>query len=301
MRAALRLIQGLILVGLISVLAAQAAGAEVGRITEGTLFWRTAEQSALVPAPRLKTDVRIVVTGIVARASVRQEFTDPRPSASSRSCSRPRLPPRSFARAALSIEQFETRLARPLGRGGTRRGRHVGAGSRHVDSRQGPARAVPLAAGLGAHARWRIRRKAVAVGRHLAGREASGAGPQRRPHRPRRRERPHPGLRSRLRTGKRGHRRARHAIVTAHRDTHFRFLERVRPGDEIVVELPGRSPARFRVEELAVVDARSATISSPGRTRDRKSTRLNSSHTVISYAVFCLKKKNRERETADDS
>src|SRR5947207_9895898 len=27
-------------------------------------------------------------------------------------------------------------------------------------------------------------------------------------------------------------------------------------------------------------------------TQDRKSTRLNSSHTVISYAVFCLKKKN---------
>src|SRR5947207_12501155 len=26
--------------------------------------------------------------------------------------------------------------------------------------------------------------------------------------------------------------------------------------------------------------------------KDRKSTRLNSSHTVISYAVFCLKKKN---------
>src|SRR5256885_6174912 len=28
------------------------------------------------------------------------------------------------------------------------------------------------------------------------------------------------------------------------------------------------------------------------RQRDRKSTRLNSSHLVISYAVFCLKKKN---------
>src|SRR5260221_9752829 len=27
--------------------------------------------------------------------------------------------------------------------------------------------------------------------------------------------------------------------------------------------------------------------------RDRKSTRLNSSHTVISYAVFCLKKKKQ--------
>src|SRR5256885_7140159 len=30
--------------------------------------------------------------------------------------------------------------------------------------------------------------------------------------------------------------------------------------------------------------------------RDRKSTRLNSSHLVISYAVFCLKKKNTTKE-----
>ena len=30
---------------------------------------------------------------------------------------------------------------------------------------------------------------------------------------------------------------------------------------------------------------------------DRKSTRLNSSHTVISYAVFCLKKKNKSSIT----
>src|SRR5438034_11745268 len=29
------------------------------------------------------------------------------------------------------------------------------------------------------------------------------------------------------------------------------------------------------------------------QTGDRKSTRLNSSHTVISYAVFCLKKKKK--------
>src|SRR5690606_41548118 len=32
--------------------------------------------------------------------------------------------------------------------------------------------------------------------------------------------------------------------------------------------------------------------------RDRKSTRLNSSHVKISYAVFCLKKKNRLNKTA---
>src|SRR5437899_8140614 len=38
---------------------------------------------------------------------------------------------------------------------------------------------------------------------------------------------------------------------------------------------------------------RAATLRSCDRTgRDRKSTRLNSSHLGISYAVFCLKKKN---------
>src|SRR2546427_5410044 len=31
--------------------------------------------------------------------------------------------------------------------------------------------------------------------------------------------------------------------------------------------------------------------------RDRKSTRLNSSHSQISYAVFCLKKKKKQTET----
>src|SRR5438034_6036533 len=35
---------------------------------------------------------------------------------------------------------------------------------------------------------------------------------------------------------------------------------------------------------------------SPHLSRDRKSTRLNSSHTVISYAVFCLKKKKKKKK-----
>src|SRR5258708_29628011 len=33
---------------------------------------------------------------------------------------------------------------------------------------------------------------------------------------------------------------------------------------------------------------------------DRKSTRLNSSHQIISYAVFCLKKKNTQQTTKTD-
>src|SRR2546427_2847383 len=41
----------------------------------------------------------------------------------------------------------------------------------------------------------------------------------------------------------------------------------------------------------------------PGRSRsrswtDRKSTRLNSSHSQISYAVFCLKKKKKDKQTS---
>src|SRR5947199_4489047 len=40
-----------------------------------------------------------------------------------------------------------------------------------------------------------------------------------------------------------------------------------------------------------------AGTSSTAASRDRKSTRLNSSHLGISYAVFCLKKKKQTKET----
>src|SRR5260221_2115942 len=41
-------------------------------------------------------------------------------------------------------------------------------------------------------------------------------------------------------------------------------------------------------------------VHSPGCRQDRKSTRLNSSHTVISYAVFCLKKKKKNKTLNDE-
>ena len=79
--------RSLIVLGLIFAFALAASAARVeaasdargrtDRVTEGTLFWRGAEQETLVPAPTLKTDVSIVVTGIVARATVRQEFSNP--------------------------------------------------------------------------------------------------------------------------------------------------------------------------------------------------------------------------------
>src|SRR5258708_21335019 len=60
-----------------------------------------------------------------------------------------------------------------------------------------------------------------------------------------------------------------------------------------------------RVIERAFPVGRGATdvqMASAAFRRDRKSTRLNSSHQIISYAVFCLKKKkqlNECRELAD--
>src|SRR5260221_8483759 len=45
--------------------------------------------------------------------------------------------------------------------------------------------------------------------------------------------------------------------------------------------------AGFEPEELDDSEGRGS--------QDRKSTRLNSSHTVISYAVFCLKKKKKKK------
>src|SRR2546421_4526874 len=46
---------------------------------------------------------------------------------------------------------------------------------------------------------------------------------------------------------------------------------------------------------IALHESRAAATTQAGRMRsiDRKSTRLNSSHDQISYAVFCLKKKNK--------
>src|SRR5947208_7435646 len=45
---------------------------------------------------------------------------------------------------------------------------------------------------------------------------------------------------------------------------------------------------------------RRSVFSGPSmKTLDRKSTRLNSSHQIISYAVFCLKKKKKKRNRND--
>src|SRR2546430_10433906 len=57
---------------------------------------------------------------------------------------------------------------------------------------------------------------------------------------------------------------------------------------------PARPGSRVEVRRRE----RRHTHDSPTRPQgDRKSTRLNSSHSQISYAVFCLKKKKKELQT----
>src|SRR5258708_31552390 len=56
----------------------------------------------------------------------------------------------------------------------------------------------------------------------------------------------------------------------------------------------GRQPSLLASQwEPAAIDERSLAGGRAGDRSDRKSTRLNSSHQIISYAVFCLKKKKK--------
>src|SRR5207253_10343291 len=54
-------------------------------------------------------------------------------------------------------------------------------------------------------------------------------------------------------------------------------------------------PAEISLSPLVTEEGLLVTSAIRDITEDRKSTRLNSSHVAISYAVFCLKKKNNNR------
>src|SRR5690348_17559297 len=63
-------------------------------------------------------------------------------------------------------------------------------------------------------------------------------------------------------------------------------------------EIAGPGFINFRVDIDVVADGIAALIRSDETYGDRKSTRLNSSHPSISYAVFCLKKKNKIKKNS---
>src|SRR3712207_8054602 len=83
------------------------------------------------------------------------------------------------------------------------------------------------------------------------------------------------------------------------REEHLRAVAEI---VELVVTLTVRAAELVLVRAACLAEERSR-VHRPGchalhlgLKRDRKSTRLNSSHANISYAVFCLKKKNKEHE-----
>src|SRR5690625_500611 len=80
-----------------------------------------------------------------------------------------------------------------------------------------------------------------------------------------------------------------HAMI---QETTNHFLVKYAKQGKIVTRLKGGDPFVFgRGAEEA------ETLSEHGIALDRKSTRLNSSHVAISYAVFCLKKKKKKHTT----
>src|SRR5438034_5333650 len=75
--------------------------------------------------------------------------------------------------------------------------------------------------------------------------------------------------------------------------TLFRSAYRCKSGKAIRAAIDLRDRYRNLVSSL---ERQYAAFKRCGKAEDRKSTRLNSSHTVISYAVFCLKKKNNKEK-----
>src|SRR5438309_3579829 len=74
--------------------------------------------------------------------------------------------------------------------------------------------------------------------------------------------------------------------------TLFRSLGRARTVDAGGRDEPPQAPGRDAVDGVRPVLRRGLAEVHP----DRKSTRLNSSHSSISYAVFCLKKKKNKSQ-----
>src|SRR5438105_9669047 len=81
--------------------------------------------------------------------------------------------------------------------------------------------------------------------------------------------------------------------------THFFFFNATATTVIYTLSLHDALPISFRSCRRPVLNFRTSSPKLLLLIRDRKSTRLNSSHEWISYAVFCLKKKKRNPRKPD--
>src|SRR5947207_4068213 len=80
------------------------------------------------------------------------------------------------------------------------------------------------------------------------------------------------------------------------RSTLFPYTTLFRSQAMLVARIDGHIAARIdQKASFAHVGEQILVVQAIAFLPDRKSTRLNSSHTVISYAVFCLKKKKHKK------
>src|SRR2546430_11447532 len=80
------------------------------------------------------------------------------------------------------------------------------------------------------------------------------------------------------------------------RSTLFPYTTLFRSSRLVGASVAIRIPEHQDVARLPACDVHAPVVGH--RKQDRKSTRLNSSHSQISYAVFCLKKKKRQLTVA---
>src|SRR5690606_40788398 len=99
-----------------------------------------------------------------------------------------------------------------------------------------------------------------------------------------------------------GHHRHLHSFPTR-RSSDLKFVQLTPPEDEPATgqlsdgDVIATSNSRTATDIEQVLGALSLLLNGGGVDQlDRKSTRLNSSHVKISYAVFCLKKKKHDKK-----
>jgi len=93
-------------------------------------------------------------------------------------------------------------------------------------------------------------------------------------------------------------------VISAHRDTHFRFLQQILLGDIIELETVDAGTVRYRVEDIQVVDVNQSRIAAPDTSRwlglvTCYPFNTINANTKLRYVVIAEELKNCQRDKLD--